>query len=243
MTVPSFTVPSLFLAVPLTAYLTFVSPWLGRRQYDRLARRRADDPRALVRAYRIWIGEEWAWIAVTALILALSPDAGLRDLGFIRPDDFGKVAVMTAGLGGALLAGSLALRHASRSGRAVPGQEAVAALLPRTPAERWHAVAMAVTAGVCEEVVYRGLLIALGVGVLGLNPSVAAVLALAVFVAGHLYQGWRGMAGVALLGLWFTAMYLATDSLLLPIVAHVLIDVRGLVFVPAPPPEKVGHAA
>ncbi|KAA9379120.1 CPBP family intramembrane metalloprotease [Microbispora cellulosiformans] len=241
MTVPSFTVPSLFLAAPLTAYLAFVSPWLGRRQYDRLARRRAGDPRALVRAYRLWIGEEWAWIAVTALILALSPGAGPHDLGLARPDDLGKVAAMAGGLGCALLAGSLVLRHAARSGRAVRGQEAVAALLPRTSSERRHAVAMAVTAGVCEEVVYRGLLIALGVGVLGLNQAVAAFLALAAFVAGHFYQGWKGMAAVSLLGFWFTAMYLATDSLLLPIVAHVLIDLRGLVLTPPPVQEEVGE--
>ncbi|WP_405087898.1 CPBP family intramembrane glutamic endopeptidase [Microbispora sp. NBC_01389] len=241
MTVPTFTVPSLFLAAPLTAYLAFVSPWLGRRQYDRLERRRAVDPRALVRAYRMWIGEEWAWIAVTALILVLSPGAGLGDLGFTRPDDLGKVAAMAGGLACALVAGSVVLRHAARTGRAVPGQAAVAALLPRTPAERWHAAAMAVTAGVCEEVVYRGLLIALGIGVLGLNPSVAAVLALAVFVAGHYYQGWKGMAAVALLGFWLTAMYLATGSLLLPIVAHVLIDLRGLVLAPAPGQQQVGE--
>ncbi len=101
---------------------------------------------------------------------------------------------------------------------------------------------MAVTAGVCEEIVYRGLLIAFGVGVLGLSTTAAAALALAVFVAGHFYQGWKGMVVVALLGFWLTTVYLSTGSLLLPILVHVMIDVRGLVCMPAPDRKTVGQA-
>ena len=61
--------------------------------------------------------------------------------------------------------------------------------------------ALAVTAGVCEEIVFRGLLIAVGVHVLGLPLPVAAGLALALFAIGHLYQGPRGMIAVTLFGL------------------------------------------
>ncbi|WP_432928043.1 CPBP family intramembrane glutamic endopeptidase [Microbispora sp. CA-135349] len=239
----SFSSPGLFLTVALTAYLAFVSPWLGRRQYDRLASRRAHDPRALTRAYRLWIAEEWIWVAVLALILVLSPGIDLADVGLAKPDNLGRVAPMIAGMSGALVIGTVLLRHLARTGRAVPGQAAVAELMPRTSGERWHALAMAVTAGVCEEIVYRGLLIAFGVGVLGLGTAAAAALALVVFVAGHLYQGWKGLVVVALLGFWLTTVYLSTGSLLLPIMAHILIDVRGLVCMPAPTRKTVGHAA
>ncbi|MEU6424285.1 CPBP family intramembrane glutamic endopeptidase [Microbispora sp. NPDC046973] len=239
----SFSTPGVLLTVALTAYLTFVAPWLGRRQYDRLARRRAHDPRALVHAYRLWIAEEWVWVAATALVLVLSPALGPADLGFAMPGHLDRVAPAVAGMTGAIVIGTLLLRRLARSGRAVPGQAAFAELMPRTPAERWHGLAMAVTAGVCEEIVYRGLLIAFGVGVLGLGTTAAAALALAVFVAGHLYQGWKGMVVVALLGFWLTNVYLSTGSLLLPILVHVLIDVRGLVCTPAPTGKTVGQAA
>lgn len=238
----SFSTPGLLLAVALTAYLAFVSPWLGRRQYDRLARRRDHEPRALVRAYRLWIAEEWVWVGVTAVILVLSPGVRLADLGFTMPSNFGEVAPAVAGMSGALVISIVMARQLARSGRAVPGQAAVRELLPRTTAERWHALVMSVTAGFCEEIVYRGLLIALGVGALGLSTTAAAALALAVFTAGHLYQGWKSMLAVALAGCALTALYLATGSLLLPILMHALMDIRGLVCTPQPAPKTVGHA-
>ncbi|XVQ86065.1 CPBP family intramembrane glutamic endopeptidase [Microbispora siamensis] len=238
----SFSTPGLLLTVALAAYLAFAAPWLGKRQYDRLARRRAHDPRALVHAYRLWIAEEWIWLAVTALILALSPGLDLADLGFAMPGNLDQIAPAVVGMMSAIVIGTLLLRRLARSGRAVPGQSAVAELMPRTSAERWHGLAMAVTAGVCEEIVYRGLLIAFGVGVLGLGTTAAAALALVVFVAGHFYQGWKGMVVVALLGFWLTTVYVSTGSLLLPILVHILIDVRGLVCMPAPTEKTVGQA-
>ncbi|TQS25206.1 CPBP family intramembrane glutamic endopeptidase [Microbispora sp. KK1-11] len=239
---PSFSTPGLLLTVALTAYLAFAAPWLGKRQYDRLARRRDHDPRALVHAYRLWIAEEWVWLAVTALILVLSPGLGPADLGFAMPGNLGQVAPAVVGMTSAIVIGTVVLHRLARSGRAIPGQAAVAELMPRTSAERWHGLAMAVTAGVCEEIVYRGLLIAFGVGVLGLSTTAAAALALVVFVAGHFYQGWKGMVVVALLGFWLTIVYVSTGSLLLPILAHILIDVRGLVFMPASGRKRVGQA-
>lgn len=239
----SFSTPGLLLASALTAYLAFVAPWLGKRQYDRLARRRAHDPRALVHAYRLWIAEEWIWVAVTAAILMLSPGVSAADLGFTMPGNLGEVAPALAGMGAALAISVVTARRLARSGKAMPGQAAVAHLLPRTPAERWHALAMSVTAGVCEEIVYRGLLIALGVGALGLSTTAAAALALAVFAVGHLYQGWKSMLAVALAGCALTALYLATGSLLLPILMHALMDIRGLVCTPQPASKTVGQAA
>ena len=60
------------------------------------------------------------------------------------------------------------LRRASRRGR--PLQNAVTEMHPRTPTERSWTLAMAVTAGVCEEVVYRRFLIAIDVLALVVIP-------------------------------------------------------------------------
>jgi hypothetical protein len=92
---------------------------------------------------------------------------------------------------------------------------------------------MAVTAGVTEEVVYRGVLIALGVEVFDLPALVAALLFLALFVGSHTYQGPAGMVRAGFLGLWFTGLTLLSGSILPAIVLHVVIDLIAFLVVPA----------
>ncbi|WP_433351470.1 CPBP family intramembrane glutamic endopeptidase [Microtetraspora malaysiensis] len=232
---PEFSPLAAWLAAPLVAYLLLLTPWLGKRSYDRLVRRRDGDPRALVRMFRHWIAESWALMAVALALAAMSPGVDLADLGLVVPSGGGsQVTGMVVGATLGLVVLTLVFRLRAKSGRDIPGQAAFSAMLPRTTAERWAAAAMAVTAGICEEVLYRGFLIALGVGVLGLDVKVAAGAALVIFVAGHWYQGWKGLLMVTLAGYGLTALYLAQGSLLLPIVVHALVDLRGLVFVPAP---------
>lgn len=101
----------------------------------------------------------------------------------------------------------------------------VGRLLPKSPVElRWF-YAVALTAGICEEVLYRGFLIAYLGAVAGPWPAVAA--AAFVFGFGHVYQGWRGMIATTLVGLLMGGLYLLTGSLLMPMVLHVLIDVHS----------------
>ncbi|WP_405144207.1 CPBP family intramembrane metalloprotease [Sphaerisporangium sp. NBC_01403] len=230
---------SLALSAALVAYLAFVSPWLGKRSYARLER----DRQMYVRMFVWWMSELWVLTGVALLIVGLSPDLSLARTGFVLPAD----AATTAGaLTGVTLASAVAvlmIRRATRSRTRVPGQAAYEALLPRTPVERRLALAMSVTAGACEEIVYRGLLIALGVHVLGLPVPVAAGLALAVFVAGHLYQGWQGMLVVTLAGFGLSVLYLKTGSLVLPIVLHILVDARSLLLVPTSRPDRIGSTA
>ncbi|WP_067173661.1 CPBP family intramembrane glutamic endopeptidase [Microtetraspora niveoalba] len=238
---PEFSTLAAWLAAPLVAYLLLLTPWLGRRSYERLVRHRDGDPRALLRMFRSWIAESWGLMAVALVLAAMSPGVGLADLGLVAPPGGGShVTGMVVGATIGLAVVTVVLRRRAKSGRDIPGQAAFSAMLPRTTAERWAAAAMAVTAGVCEEVLYRGFLIALGVGVFGLDVKVAAGAALVVFVAGHWYQGWKGMIMVALLGCALTGMYLSQGSLLIPIIAHVLIDLRGLLLVPAP--TRAGRA-
>ncbi|MBB5136784.1 membrane protease YdiL (CAAX protease family) [Thermocatellispora tengchongensis] len=231
------------LAAVLAAYLAVVCPLLGRRSYARLLRERDRDPNALTRAYAWYLAEWWTLAAAALLVVVLSPGIGPAAAGLALPADLSTTAGMLTGFAVVAVPLALVARRMARAGVALPGQAAYRALLPRTPAERRLALAVAVTAGICEEIVYRGLLIALGTRLLGLPVPVAAALALAVFVAGHLYQGWRGMALVTLLGFSFTVLYLQTGSLLLPIVLHILADVRGLLLVPRSRPDGIGRTA
>lgn len=218
----------LVLAAALVGYLTVVTPWLGRHTYERLVRDRDRDPGALVRMFRLWIGDTWAITAVALAVVWLTPELDAARIGITLGTNASLVVAMLGGM--ALTVALVAL--AARLGRPLPTPSpgAFTALLPRTAAERRYALGLAVTAGVGEEIVYRGVLIGLGTHVLGLPVPVAAGLALAVFVLGHLYQGRTGMLVVTLGGLVFTFAYLYTGSLLLPIALHVLIDIRSLLF-------------
>jgi len=56
-----------------------------------------------------------------------------------------------------------------------------------------------------------------------------------VFGLGHAYQGVLGMVGAGLLGYVLAQLYATTGSLWMPIVAHVLLDLRVLLLVPRSP--------
>jgi membrane protease YdiL (CAAX protease family) len=217
--------------VALVGYALFVEPVWGWFEYRRLEERRDSDPRALVRAYRILLVAQWSWTALVLVAVALSPGLDLAAIGVRAPvrDDF----VLAASLSGAiaLVASAFAIRSAARKGKPIPGQDAFSALLPRTGEERRHAVAAAITAGICEEVLYRGFFIAVGVRLFHLSPTAAAVLSVVVFLVAHAYQGWRGALSVTGLAILLTIIYVRSASLLLPIVLHALVDLRALLLV------------
>ena len=59
------------------------------------------------------------------------------------------------------------------------------------------------------------------------------------FGLAHWYQGRLGMLTTGAAGAVLTQLYLTTGSLLLPMVLHVLIDLRLLLDRPAPAPSAV----
>ncbi|MEU4619734.1 CPBP family intramembrane glutamic endopeptidase [Actinoplanes sp. NPDC023801] len=119
-------------------------------------------------------------------------------------------------------------RKARAGGQLLP---TTLAMLPRTGRERWLAGGAAVAFGAGEEILYRGLLLAVGTEVLGLPMFVAAIAAWVLFVAAHAYQQWQALFTVGYLGALFTVLYLESGSLLLPIVLHVLWDLVVLLLI------------
>lgn len=99
-------------------------------------------------------------------------------------------------------------------------------LVPRTGKEYRRAMMMSVTAGITEEIIFRGYLIwALSQF---LHFWLAVVIAIAHFVFLHRYQGWRGMRQVALITTTMTALFVVTGSLAPGIVLHILIDIINI---------------
>lgn len=105
-------------------------------------------------------------------------------------------------------------------------------MLPVTRAERIWFFFVSLTAGICEEAIYRGFLINYLMGApTNLNVTLATVVSSLIFGMAHIYQGVRGAIGSSILGLIFALLFVMTGNLALPMLLHALIDARVLLMV------------
>ena len=98
-------------------------------------------------------------------------------------------------------------------------------MLPRTPAELALFRALSLTAGFCEELLYRGFLMWYLGHWLGLVPSLALVSLL--FGLGHSYQGVRGVVTTGLVGVVLGLVYLLAGSLVPAMILHAVGDLHS----------------
>ncbi len=171
----------------------------------------------------------WWLVALTMLFLWWRLGRPFVRLGLVMPLDARSVA------GAALCALALAfIAYQLRSAKRTPPERLsqlhasfgrTLAVLPRTRAEYRLFLALSLTAGICEELLYRGYFLAVASTFLTLAGAVVGGAVL--FGAGHAYQGRRGITKTALAGLVFSLIYVSTGSLLWPIALHSLVDIAG----------------
>jgi CAAX protease family protein len=103
-----------------------------------------------------------------------------------------------------------------------------AGIIPETPAERRLFSFLSFTAGVCEELFYRGFLI--WYLALQLPVIVAAVVSTLLFAIGHGYQGASGLRKTIFAGGVLTVFYLVSGSLIASIILHFITNLTtGLI--------------
>jgi len=138
------------------------------------------------------------------------------------PGDVARDIVLAAAFWGLWLLGSNLLAKLIGQG----SMKELSPLLPRGPAESAVWIALSVSAGFCEEFVYRGYLQRQIAGLTG--STRAAILAQAVIFGGsHAYQGWHNVAFIAVYGLLFGLLAWWRRSLRPGMILHAWTDVAG----------------
>ena len=83
-------------------------------------------------------------------------------------------------------------------------------LLPSNRAEHWTFAWVAITAGICEEMLFRVLVIyVLQHQFPSLSWGMIVAITALIFGMAHLYQGWIGIVGTGLLGAVLAIIYLS----------------------------------
>jgi membrane protease YdiL (CAAX protease family) len=122
------------------------------------------------------------------------------------------------------------IRIARRKGptRVSMGNTHAERLAPHTRAELGWWLALSLSAGFCEEFIFRGYLIWAFQPIIGLGG--AAALSVVVFAAAHAYQGAKSALATGVVASVFTAVVLIFGSLWPAIALHALTDIgQGLV--------------
>ena len=106
-------------------------------------------------------------------------------------------------------------------------QETLEFILPKNWSEYKHYVFLAVNAGICEEIVYRGFLVNYLQAVLPTGPSnviLAVFIPSVVFAFSHAYQGWLNVLKIFTISILLGNIYVYSESLLIVVIIHIFVD-------------------
>jgi membrane protease YdiL (CAAX protease family) len=210
----------------LCAAISVLAPIGAVRDRRRLMRDlAAGKPNALLKTYARVLKYQWT-IAAGFLVMAVVRGIELRGLGLGMPS--GRGFAIAAAIGAVITLLFLQQMRAALTRPAVAEQvrEAAASLsymLPATEPEMRRFTWVGITAGVVEELVFRGYFVwSLAL----IAPAWVAIIASAiVFGIGHAYQGVAGILKTGVAGLVFGGLYLLAGSLWVPMFVHAAIDV------------------
>jgi membrane protease YdiL (CAAX protease family) len=209
--VPRFGVAGWAVVVVAVGYLAVLLSLQGRRAWLRLQVARLTHPDALVAYYRRNLTRKMGLLLPVALVLLMVPGLRPAHLGLAwphEPSGDGTTGFFLQ-LVAIILVTGLIWRRMAHRGAPVPRPRRLEILLPGTRVERRWAWAVAISAGICEEVLFRGLMIMAGMAA-GCSSILAVLASSVVFGLGHLYQGWLGVLLTPVLGLAMAWLFLPT---------------------------------
>ena len=222
------TLPDLLYAV----WFAVVGPLIDYAFFWPAFRRRSQaDPARARRWLWAWaIGPAWALVAVGAALWTRS-GRSWTSFGFSVPDGWRLwTSIALFLLPAAYYVQAVATLARSPDARASLRQQigTLSAVTPHTRTELYWFGGASLTAGFCEEFLYRGYFIWVFAPWLGWWG--AAALSLLLFAVGHVYQGWNGVLRTGVVGAFFTLVVAIFDSLWPAIALHALLDLSNGVF-------------
>jgi CAAX protease family protein len=229
----------------LLALLGIVVPWHSAVQIRRLVRLPEISTAERLAVYGSTIAFQWL-VALVALWRATARGFSLAALGLALPAP-GRAAWLAAALSVALVAYQIvSLRRLARTPEERQGFSGllIRRLFPQNRTETAAFVAVAATAAVCEEFLYRGFVLAALAGKSAARPLAGILGSALLFAVAHLYQGAAGVATTFVWGAGFAGAKVWTGSLVPTIVPHFLVDLTAGLLGPrllarrpaAPPP-------
>ena len=205
--------------------LGVVVPWRGRKRLQQLLAKPQVEPAERLSLYWSTIAFQWIAVAVVAW-RAWAHGLTAQRLGLVMPHPFWLALVTVFGAAVIVTLQWLNLRRMGRSGSPLRGpiQALAERILPQSTAELVPFLALAVTAGLCEEFLYRGFAMAM-IARVGLPTGVVILFSSILFGLAHLYQGRAGFVSTMVLGLLFGISRAVLSSLVPVIVWHTGVDV------------------
>ena len=202
-------------------------PWRGRLRLQHLLALPAVDTKEKLVLYGTTIAFQWV---LTGIVVWRAFARGLTsaDLGLARRIGWDLLLWSAVGT---LLLGVFQwfnLRRVGRMSGAIPDfmRKLAERVLPSGLVEFVPYCALALTAGVCEEFLYRGFVMA-ALARAGLYPWAVVVISSIFFGLAHTYQGRSGVVGTTLMGFVFGIARLVLQSLLPVMVWHAAVDVAA----------------
>jgi len=205
-------------------FLGIVVPWRGSVRLKKLLALPSVSTKEKLVLYGSTIAGQWVitgFVAWRALARGLS--AG--NLGLAS---HGGANTILGSLALAAMAGALHWLNLRRVGKS-PGKGSVLMrslaqrILPINSVELLPYCALALTAGVCEEFLYRGF--AMGaLSRVGFPAWAVVILTAVLFGLAHVYQGRSGILGTFVMGILFGVVRLAYDTLVPVMMMHAIVD-------------------
>lgn len=211
----------LFIFLLVLVYPVY-SAWSYRREVRKIEAGKPANRMALYRSTAIV-----EWLALAGLFIAWSLlERPLSNLGFVMPGGSGFYAgiVLLAVTCGILIRQWRTVEQLSAKER----QKQITALgrlvhfLPHSKRELRALYGVSLTAGIVEEIIYRGFF--MWYLALSMPMWAALILSSVAFGIAHSYQGTAGVVKCGLVGLAFGGFYLLTGSIWLPMIGHFLFD-------------------
>ena len=228
--------------VALLAVLAVRAQRKDRREYQRFKRYRSTVRRQAM--YRRWLVQSFvtfgaivlvllvlAWQQIPLLLDEINTWDGVRDAREWYASIGGGSIALTVALAFVIVVLPILVLFLARKQEELMAVGDIQAMIPRNTAEVRLGALLSLNAGVVEELLFRLALPAVIFGAFG-DAWLALVLSVVVFGALHVYQGAFGVVGTMIIGAFLMVLYVASGSIVVPIIVHALIDLRSFVLIP-----------